>query len=137
MDSIYKYPRTRHIEGSGIQAGDDDLQVARWSELAGKHLVVEEKMDGANCGVSFDTDYSLLLQSRGHYLTGGPREKQFDLLKQWETDLRLLMVASEENMSGEASGNTADQLSAVRNCLQAMGASGEERQQAPNKSGGA
>jgi len=63
--------------------------------------------------------------------------QKIDLLKQWETDLRLLMVASEENMSGEASGNTADQLSAVRNCLQAMGASGEERQQAPNKSGGA
>ena len=63
--------------------------------------------------------------------------QKIDLLKQWETDLRLLMVASEENMTGEASGNTADQLSAVRNCLQAMGASGEERQQAPNKSGGA
>ena len=24
-----------------------------------------------------------MLQSRGHYLTGGPRERQFDLLKQW------------------------------------------------------
>jgi hypothetical protein len=83
MDSIYKYPRTRHIEGSGIQAGDDDLQIARWSELAGKNLVVEEKIDGANCGISFDPSARLRLQSRGHYLIGGPRERQFELLKSW------------------------------------------------------
>jgi len=83
MDGIYKYPRTRHIQGSGIQAGDDDLQVAPWSELAGKNLVVEEKMDGANCGISFDRAGRLRLQSRGHYLAGGPRERQFELLKSW------------------------------------------------------
>jgi hypothetical protein len=83
MDSIYKYPRTRHIEGSGIQAGDDDLAVAPWSELVGKYLVVEEKIDGANCGISFDPAGRLRLQSRGHYLAGGPRERQFELLKGW------------------------------------------------------
>lgn len=53
------------------------------SELRGKHVVIEEKMDGANCGVSFGDDLGLLLQSRGHYLLGGPREKQFALFKQW------------------------------------------------------
>lgn len=82
MEQIYKYPRTRHIEGSGLQA-DDDPVTAPWAELAGGHLVVEEKMDGANCGVSFGRDGRLRLQSRGHYLTGGPRERQFDLLKGW------------------------------------------------------
>jgi hypothetical protein len=82
MEPIYKYPRTRHIEGSGIQAGDDP-QVAPFGELVGKHLVVEEKMDGANCGISFDRSGRLRLQSRGHYLTGGPRERQFELLKGW------------------------------------------------------
>jgi hypothetical protein len=49
----------------------------------GQHLVVEEKLDGANAGLSFDADGKLLLQSRGHYLTGGAREKHFDLFKQW------------------------------------------------------
>lgn len=83
MEQIYKYPRTLHIEGSGIQAGDNDLSVALWSELAGKNLVVEEKMDGANCGISFDSAGRLRIQSRGHYLTGGPRERQFELLKSW------------------------------------------------------
>jgi hypothetical protein len=81
-EQIHKYPRTRHVEGSGLQA-DDDPVVAPWAELAGRHLVVEEKMDGANCGVSFGRDGRLHLQSRGHFLSGGPRERQFDLLKGW------------------------------------------------------
>lgn len=81
-EQLFKYPRTRHIEGSGLQA-DDDPATAPWAELAGRSLVVEEKMDGANCGISFSADGRLRLQSRGHYLTGGPRERQFDLLKGW------------------------------------------------------
>ncbi len=83
MNTIYKYPRTRHIEGSGIQKGDEDLDVVALREFAGRYLVVEEKMDGANCAVSFDGDGRLQLQSRGHYLAGGEREKQFHLLKTW------------------------------------------------------
>ena len=79
---IIKYPRTRHVEGSRLQAGDiaDDKPIA---ELAGQRLVVEEKLDGANCAVSFDRDGTLLLQSRGHYLSGGWRERHFDLFKTW------------------------------------------------------
>lgn len=83
MNTIYKYPRTHHIEGSGIQKGDEVLNVFPFQILADRHLVIEEKMDGANCAVSFDCDGQLLLQSRGHYLTGGPREKQFHLFKRW------------------------------------------------------
>lgn len=80
--TIKKYPRTRHVEGSRLQAGDiaDDKPIA---ELADAHLVIEEKVDGANSAVSFDADGTLLLQSRGHYLTGGGRERHFDLLKTW------------------------------------------------------
>ena len=83
MNEIYKYPRTQHIEGSGIQKGDEDLDVVPLREFAGRFLVVEEKMDGANCAVSFDASGRLQLQSRGHYLSGGEREKQFHLLKTW------------------------------------------------------
>jgi hypothetical protein len=82
MSEIYKYPRTRHIEGSGIQPGDDPDAVS-FMTLAGRRLVIEEKMDGANSALSFTQDGKLLLQSRGHYLIGGPRERQFDMLKQW------------------------------------------------------
>lgn len=83
MSEIYKYPRTRHIEGSGIQEGDEDLDVVPLREFAGRHLVVEEKMDGANSALSFSREGHLQVQSRGHYLSGGEREKQFHLLKTW------------------------------------------------------
>jgi hypothetical protein len=83
MPDIFKYPRTPHITGSGVQKGDEDLDTVSLSEFAGRFLVVEEKMDGANCAVSFASDGRLQLQSRGHYLTGGEREKQFHLFKTW------------------------------------------------------
>lgn len=80
---IQKFPRTQHIRGSRLQPGDEDLQAVAFSQLRNKHLVVEEKIDGANAAISFDSDGNLLLQSRGHYLTGGRRERHFDLFKQW------------------------------------------------------
>ncbi|HEY1350335.1 MAG TPA: RNA ligase family protein [Ktedonobacteraceae bacterium] len=83
MSDILKYPRTQHIEGSGIQKGDEDLSMVPLSAFAGRFLVVEEKMDGANSAISFDASGRLQLQSRGHYLNGGEREKQFHLLKTW------------------------------------------------------
>jgi hypothetical protein len=85
---LRKYPRTPHIEGSRLQPGDEDLEVARFRELQGKHLVVEEKIDGSNVAIRFDGEQKLLLQSRGHYLTGGPRERQYTLLKRWVHGLR-------------------------------------------------
>jgi len=80
---IIKYPRTPHIEGSRLQAGDEDLSQILFETIVGKHLVIEEKIDGANSAVSFDDQGSLLLQSRGHYLSGGYREKHYNLFKQW------------------------------------------------------
>jgi hypothetical protein len=80
---LHKYPRTHHLEGSRLQPGDEDLQSFPFEVLRGKHLVVEEKMDGANAALSFAPDGELWLQSRGHHLTGGPRERHFDLFKRW------------------------------------------------------
>lgn len=86
MDTIVKYPRTRHIYGSRLQDGDEDLEAIRLDTLKGKYLVVEEKVDGANSGISFDSDtLELRLQSRGHYLGLEPsyRERHFNLFKKW------------------------------------------------------
>ncbi len=80
---LYKYPRTEHIEGSRLQPGDEDLHAMRFKALRGRWLVVEEKLDGANCAFSFDDGGHPWLQSRGHFLTGGKREAQFALFKQW------------------------------------------------------
>ncbi len=80
---IVKYPRTPHISGSRLQPGDEDLEVIAREDLESRSLVIEEKLDGSNSGISFNRDGALTLQSRGHALSGGPREGQFDLLKRW------------------------------------------------------
>lgn len=86
-----KYPRTPHLEGSRLQPGDEDLASARFAELRGRFLVVEEKLDGANAAISFESDGTLRLQSRGHYLTGGPRERQFAPFKAWAATVSPLL----------------------------------------------
>jgi hypothetical protein len=83
MTRLYKYPRTHHLEGSRLQAGDEDLDSVAFKQIAGRFIVVEEKLDGANSGISFTSDGQLLLQSRGHFLDGGGRERQFNLFKTW------------------------------------------------------
>ena len=82
-DIIIKYPRTPHIQGSRLQPGDEDLRQRPFADIAGKHVVLEEKIDGANTAISFTSDGELRLQSRGHFLTGGYRERHYNLLKQW------------------------------------------------------
>lgn len=83
MPTLHKYPRTHHLEGSRLQPGDEDSQSVPFAALAGRNLVIEEKLDGANAGISFDAAGRLWLQSRGHFLTGGSREKHFDHFKRW------------------------------------------------------
>jgi hypothetical protein len=80
---IAKYPRTPHLEGSRLQPGDHDLEQVPLASLRGAYCVVEEKLDGANAGISLDERGRVRLQSRGHFLEGGPRETHFDLFKQW------------------------------------------------------
>ena len=63
-------------------------------------------------------------------------QQKIDLLKQWETDLRLLMVASEENMTGTAPGRTSELLRQVLGGLEKLGASESQSRSAPNKAGG-
>ncbi len=81
MERIIKYPRTQHIKGSKLQDGDYDLSQIPFSKIQNKNIVIEEKVDGANVGISFSTDGELLLQSRGHFLVGGYKERHYDLLK--------------------------------------------------------
>lgn len=83
IEAIRKYPRTQHIEGSRLQPGDEDLAAVPVAEIRDQPVVIEEKLDGANAGISFGPEDQLRLQSRGHFLTGGRREKHFDLFKTW------------------------------------------------------
>lgn len=80
---LFRYPRTPHLEGSRLQEGDHGHDHVPYRDLRGLRLVVEEKLDGANTGISFSPAGDLLLQSRGHYLVGGGRERQFNFIKAW------------------------------------------------------
>lgn len=82
-ESIVKYPRTPHLEGSRYQPGDEDMPECKLTGLGEGSIVVEEKLDGSNCGIRFSNNGELSLQSRGHYLAGGGRERQFDYFKRW------------------------------------------------------
>ena len=88
---LRKYPRTPHLAGSRLQPGDEDLAAVAYPEIAGRHLVVAEKLDGANAAVSFAADGTPRLQSRGHFLTGGPRERHFGPFKAWVATVRHLL----------------------------------------------
>lgn len=59
-----------------------------FTQIRNRYLVVEEKLDGANAAISFTLDGELRLQSRGHYLTGGPRERQFGPFKAWASTIQ-------------------------------------------------
>ncbi len=89
---LLRYPRTAHLAGSRLQPGDSTDGQVPLEALAGRHVVIEEKLDGANSGISFSEGAELLLQSRGHYLMGGFGERQFNLLKVWAAahEARLL-----------------------------------------------
>lgn len=101
---IKRYPRTRHVEGSRLQTGDHDLSQLPFLDIKDVHLIIEEKIDGANAGISFDETAALRLQSRGHFLMGGPREKHWALFKKWAAsheDELFDMLGSRYVMYGE------------------------------------
>lgn len=79
--AIIKYPRTQHLIGSTKSFGDD-LEDILFEQIKNNYLVIEEKLDGSQAGISFDNG-KMILQSRGHELTGGGRERQFNLFKSW------------------------------------------------------
>jgi len=92
VEAIAKYPRTPHLEGSRLQPGDEDLAAVPLDVLRGRFVVVEEKLDGANAGIAIGADGGLRLQSRGHALTGGARERHFDLFKRWASGHRTALL---------------------------------------------
>lgn len=72
MGSIpHKFPRTPHLYGSLSTRDDRVLSERETERVLSEPLSVEEKIDGANVGISFDDDGALVIQNRGHYLGPG------------------------------------------------------------------
>lgn len=84
MSDFFRFPHTPHIAWLGQCAPRDDkvLSPAEVKTLLSDEVVVEEKLDGANLGLSLAEDGSLRAQNRGQYLAE-PHAGQFARLPAW------------------------------------------------------
>ena len=67
---FFKYPSTPHLlllEDMSVR-DDKVMSEAERNKLLQHELVIEEKVDGANLGISFDSDGNIRVQNRGDYL---------------------------------------------------------------------
>ncbi|KAI6656485.1 DNA ligase III [Oopsacas minuta] len=94
IDSISKFPRTKHLFAVGKGVSRDDLLMDKGEENLfytdpktpdSRVVSIEEKIDGANLGISIAKDYRLLCQNRSHYVTS-VTHKQFSPLDSWVQD---------------------------------------------------
>ena len=84
MTDFFRFPHTPHLAWLGPGAPRDDkvLAPAEAQVLLAKEVVVEEKLDGANLGLSLAPDGRLRAQNRGQYLYE-PHVGQFARLPAW------------------------------------------------------
>src|SRR5882672_12532080 len=88
-DDFIKYPRTPHLFGS--QGTPDNKHLGRKESdafITDPSLIVEEKLDGTNVGIHFNSRDRMVLQCRGHEITEG-MHPQYDLFKQWTSVKRF------------------------------------------------
>lgn len=69
-DDFFKFPSTSHLAllGAVEVRGDKVMSESERNDFLRYELVVEEKVDGANLGISFDADANIRAQNRGAYL---------------------------------------------------------------------
>lgn len=84
MTDFFRFPQTPHLDWLGQGAPRDDklLTPEEVAELLADEVVVEEKLDGANLGISLAPGGQLRAQNRGQYLTE-PHTGQFSRLPTW------------------------------------------------------
>ena len=70
MSTFFRFPHTPHLAwlGAGTPRDDKVLAADEAAALLAGEVVVEEKLDGANLGISLAEDGALRLQNRGQYL---------------------------------------------------------------------
>lgn len=80
-----RFPRTPHLMwlGDGAPRGDKVLSAEDATELLLHVLIVEEKVDGANIGISLGPSEELRVQNRGAYLSSDSAHPQFKPLPRW------------------------------------------------------
>lgn len=104
-DDFYKFPSTPHLVLLGDVAvrGDKVLSESERDEFLRHEIVVEEKVDGANLGISFDASGNIRAQNRGAYLRF-PCSGQWKKLSEWlvpNTDLLFEQLTDRFILFGE------------------------------------
>lgn len=94
MTEFVRFPRTPHLLwlGSGRPRDDKVLSCVDAEEVLSHAVVVEEKLDGANLGISVGSDQVLRVQNRGAYLSLDSAHPQFKPLRQWLSARRQPLI---------------------------------------------
>lgn len=84
MDFL-RFPRTPHLSwlGAGKPRDDKLLSADAAEEFLSHPVIVEEKVDGANIGISLDDRENLRVQNRGSFLSWDSLHPQFKPLPRW------------------------------------------------------
>ena len=84
MPAFFRFPHTPHVAWLGARVPRDDklLSPQEVDELLADEVVIEEKIDGANLGLSLAEDGTVRAQNRGNYLSE-PFTGQFSRLSSW------------------------------------------------------
>lgn len=85
MSEFFRFPSTPHLfaaKGAELPRDDKLLSASALRELLAGEVTVEEKLDGANVGISIDSHGNVQMQNRGTYLIP-PFSGQFARLEQW------------------------------------------------------
>lgn len=82
--SFFRFPHTAHITwlGDGVPRDDKVMTAPEVNALLAHKIVVEEKLDGANLGISVSPEGAIRTQNRGQYLVE-PHAGQFKELSSW------------------------------------------------------
>jgi hypothetical protein len=85
VTDFFRFPRTPHLGwlGTGEPRDDKVLTPAEVRELLSRDVVVEEKVDGANIGISVAPEGVLRVQNRGSFLDLASPPPQFRPLRHW------------------------------------------------------
>ncbi|HZS81079.1 MAG TPA: RNA ligase family protein, partial [Herbaspirillum sp.] len=84
MTDFFRFPHTPHLAwlGEGSPRDDKVMSLIEVAALLAGEVAVEEKLDGANIGLSLAPDGGLRVQNRGQYLAK-PHAGQFIHLPAW------------------------------------------------------
>ena len=85
--ALFKFPRTAHLLNLGAATEDDIVQPTSSAFSASiftpeSQIVITEKIDGANLGVSLDSSGRILIQNRAHWVNS-KTHFQFKKLDIW------------------------------------------------------